>query len=149
MFKMICKLKKTAQLATLLGLAFTLQACSDSIDLQRTDSQTQRWYSQDQVTKGGKIFLENCASCHGNKAQATANWRVPNSNGSYPPPPLNGSAHTWHHPFAMLKDTIANGTQRGMPAWRHKLDDKQIAATIAWIESHWPDKVYRAWLNRH
>ena len=131
------------------ALIMVLQGCTDSVNLNNKDSDTQRWYSQAQVEQGEQIFQENCASCHGSKAQAKPDWRVADSRGIYPPPPLNGKAHAWHHPFDMLKVTIAKGTQRGMPGWEDKLDEKQIEATIAWIESHWPDKVYQAWLRRH
>jgi len=126
-----------------------LQSCSDTVDVDHRDPDTQRWYTLAQVAQGKEIFVNNCAICHGNKAQASKNWRVVNENGSYPPPPLNGTAHTWHHPLNMLKETIANGTKGGMPAWKNQLNEKQIEATIAWIESHWPDKIYQAWQNRH
>ncbi len=140
---------KPIKLSALLALIFTLQACTDSVDLQYEDRETQRWYNSLQVAQGKQIFLENCASCHGRAAQSTPNWRVVDSKGVYPPPPLNGTAHAWHHPFTMLKDTIANGTQRGMPAWKDSLKESEIEATIAWIESHWPDPIYQAWLRRN
>lgn len=140
---------KPIMLFTLLALILVLQACTDSVNLNNKDSETLRWYSNAQVTQGGKIFLKNCASCHGRAAQATPNWRVADSNGIYPPPPLNGTAHAWHHPFAMLKETIAMGTTRGMPAWKEVLTEPEIEATIAWIESHWPEPVYQAWMRRN
>ncbi len=129
--------------------ALVLQACSSATDVKSKDSVTKRWYTTTQVIQGKEIFLKNCASCHGIKAQATENWRVADKSGVYPPPPLNGSAHTWHHPMNMLKDTIANGTSRGMPAWKSILNDEEIEAALAWIGSHWPDKVYQAWVRRH
>ena len=47
---------------------------------------------------GGKIFNNNCAVCHGQNASGPkGDWREKLADGSYPPPPLNGTAHTWHH----------------------------------------------------
>ncbi|NQZ30135.1 MAG: cytochrome c [Oceanospirillaceae bacterium] len=137
------------KVSLLVASMLILQACSNGIDVKHRDPDTNRWYTLAQVEQGGKIFLENCTSCHGVKAQATKKWRVAKEDGSYPAPPLNGTAHTWHHPLNMLKDTIKNGTKRGMPAWKNKLNEQQIEATIAWIESHWPEKVYQAWRKRH
>jgi mono/diheme cytochrome c family protein len=143
------KLKQLMKNTVLIVCLFTLQACSSEIDVNNHDVETRRWYTTAQMIKGEQVFLKNCASCHGIKAQATENWRVSDKNGIYPPPPLNGTAHTWHHPINMLKDTVANGTSRGMPAWKTTLNDEEIEATLAWIVSHWPDKVYNAWRSRH
>lgn len=141
--------KRSIKAISVLTLIFVLQACTDSVNLNNKDSETQRWYNNAQVTQGKQIFLDNCASCHGRAAQATPNWRVADNNGIYPPPPLNGTAHAWHHPFTMLKETIAKGTARGMPAWEEVLTESEIEATIAWIESHWPEPVYQAWMRRN
>ena len=47
---------------------------------------------------GAKIFNNNCLACHGQNASGPkGDWREKLADGSYPPPPLNGSAHTWHH----------------------------------------------------
>ncbi len=102
------------------------------------------------VMRGGRLFQQNCASCHGQLAQGHTNWQKPDANGKYPPPPLNGTGHTWHHPKAALKDTIKEGTVKlggSMPAWGHKLSDGDIEAIIAWLQSHWPDEIYAAWLE--
>ena len=59
---------------------------------------------------GGKIFNNNCAVCHGQNASGSeGDWREKLADGSYPPPPLNGSAHTWHHSPKQLLWTINNG----------------------------------------
>ena len=33
-----------------------------------------------------------------------------------------------------------------MPAWKDKLSDEDIDAVIAWMQSVWPEEIYRAWL---
>ena len=70
---------------------------------------------------------------------------------STPPPPLNGTAHAWHHPRKALIYTIKNGTQAiggNMPAWKDKLTDDEIESIILWFQSKWPDELYQAWAQR-
>ncbi len=102
------------------------------------------------VARGGQLFKQHCASCHGERAQAAAGWERPGVDGKYPPPPLDGSAHAWHHPAAALKDVIANGTQRiggNMPPWRDKLSEADIEAVIMYFQSLWPAEIYQAWAD--
>ena len=101
------------------------------------------------LMRGSRVYQENCASCHGGMAQGAPNWHIPGPDGKYPPPPLNGSGHAWHHPHAALKMTIREGTLRlggNMPAWKDKLPDDDIEAVIAWMQSVWPAEIYQAWL---
>lgn len=103
-----------------------------------------------QVQLGAQVFQDNCARCHGQDAQGAPNWRQPDADGFYPPPPLNGTGHAWHHPRAVLRDVIASGSPPGqgkMPAWRDKLSDEQIEAVITWFQSKWPEDVYAMWLE--
>lgn len=101
-----------------------------------------------QITRGGKLFQQHCATCHGEKAEGAPNWQQMDANGKFPPPPLNGSAHAWHHPESVLVDTIKNGTAKlggNMPAWKERLSDEQINDIIAWFQSKWSDEIYTAW----
>ncbi|UCH54120.1 MAG: cytochrome c [Pseudomonadota bacterium] len=100
------------------------------------------------VTRGAKLFQENCAACHGAQAEGAPNWQKPGADGKYPAPPLNGTAHAWHHPHSVLVRTIKDGTAKlggSMPAWRDKLGDADIDAIIAWFQSMWPDELYANW----
>lgn len=111
-------------------------------------SPVSRWYDAQQVARGAEVFRQNCAACHGAKAEGAPNWQQPGPDGKYPAPPLNGTAHDWHHPLAALQDTIRNGTARlggSMPPWKDKLAEADINAAIAWFQSHWPDELYAAW----
>lgn len=111
-----------------------------------------RWYDDATLEKGVTIFAENCASCHGANAEATADWKKTDSNGKYPPPPLNGTAHAWHHSIEVLKETIQNGgIKLGglMPPFKDKLSDKDIDAVIAFFQSKWPDELYQKWAGRY
>ena len=111
-----------------------------------------RWYDQAAVDKGSVLFKQNCASCHGVNAEATPDWKKTDSNGKYPPPPLNGSAHTWHHSIELLKKTIKEGGAKlggVMPPFEDKLSDNDLDAVIAYFQSIWPDDIYQKWSGRY
>jgi mono/diheme cytochrome c family protein len=100
------------------------------------------------VARGARLFNEHCATCHGVKAEGAPNWQQRGPDGKFPAPPLNGSAHDWHHSKSALMRTIRDGTARlggSMPAWRDKLADGEIEAIIAWFQSLWPEEIYAAW----
>lgn len=101
------------------------------------------------LARGAQFFQKHCAACHGARGEGAPNWQKPGADGTYPPP-LDGSAHAWHHPMAALKQTIRDGTQRlggSMPPWRGKLTEADTEAVIAWFQSLWPDDVYAEWLR--
>lgn len=102
------------------------------------------------IARGAEVYRQSCATCHGERAQGAFNWQKPGADGKYPPPPLDGSAHAWHHPTAVLKDVIANGTQRiggNMPPWRDILSEADIEAVIMYFQSLWPREIYQAWVD--
>ena len=127
-------------LCTLLLTAFLLPA-----------SAAERWYSDAQVRAGETLFRQNCAVCHGANGEATPDWKQTDANGNYPPPPLNGTAHTWHHDLEELRRTIREGGQKlggVMPAFADRLDAAQIDSIIAFFQSQWPDEIYSRWAGR-
>lgn len=110
-----------------------------------------RWGSFAQVTQGARVFQANCAACHGDKAQGTANWKQSGPDGKFPPPPLDGRGHAWHHPLKLLFQIVKFGSPGGqgnMPAWGGKLSDEDIVAVLAWLQSRWPNDIYKAWVER-
>ena len=110
-----------------------------------------RWYTYSQIAQGRRVFQNNCATCHGQQAQGTLNWRKPLADGSYPPPPLDGSAHAWHHSLRALKQTIHQGNIAlggKMPAFKEVLTDAEIEAAIAYFQSKWNAEIYQVWANR-
>ena len=107
-----------------------------------------RWYSADQQAKGAVVFKQNCSVCHGDKAQATPNWKQTNDKGQYPPPPLNGSAHAWHHSLDILRTSVRDGGQKIgglMPSFEKRLSIKDRDNAIAFFQSQWPDELYTKW----
>jgi len=125
-----------------------LSACDDRTDIAGMpvpDAPARKMDAQ-QLALGSKVFKELCASCHGVKAEGDANWRQRDADGHFPAPPLNGSGHTWHHSLEVLKASIRDGSPNGkMPAWKGQLNEREIEATIAWLQSHWAQPVYDAW----
>lgn len=112
---------------------------------------TERWFDQPIVDYGNKLFQQHCATCHGSNAEGTREWKKPDANGNYPPPPLDGSAHAWHHSIPQLARSIKEGgVQLGgvMPPFGDQLSDPEVLALIAYFQSRWPDEVYRVWHER-
>lgn len=93
------------------------------------------------VAAGKTVFEVNCLSCHGKEARGlTDNWKVKGVNGEYPAPPLNGSAHTWHHSPAQLLTIITEGGIKiggQMPPFEHVLTDGERQAVLDYIMSLW------------
>lgn len=97
---------------------------------------------------GRQVYSQNCAVCHGANGEGDENWRQRKPDGKFPPPPLNGTGHTWHHPLKILQYVIKNGSPGGqgdMPAWKDKLSDHEIDSVIAHVQSWWSPQVYSAW----
>ena len=112
---------------------------SDGVAVQRTQNFAR-------IANGRRMFAQHCAVCHGEQAEGDPDWRYRDESGHFPPPPLNGTAHAWHHPWDELHRVIRDG-QNNMPAWGSELTGEEIDDTIAWFQSLWPDEVYAAWLR--
>lgn len=107
-----------------------------------------RWYTAEQVDLGRSLFSTYCADCHGDSAEGTGDWRKADENGNYPPPPLNGTAHTWHHPMRILGQTIAAGGVPfggAMPGFSEVLTNEEARAIISYFQNIWPDQIYARW----
>ncbi len=131
-----------------LGLVFfgvaSIFGCAESMPVER-------WYTQDQASMGKPLYQKYCADCHGYSGQGGQNWDRPNKDGSYPPQPLNGSGHSWHHSLSWLENKVAKGsTHPGavMPGFADVLDVQQRKSVIAAFQDFWNDRVYAAWLKR-
>ncbi len=109
-----------------------------------------RWYTQAQVNLGEKVFSNNCAVCHGEKAEKTIHWKKTLEDGSYPPPPLNDKAHVWHHLKWQILQIITKGGEPykgNMPAFGNKLSTKEKEAAIAFFQTFWDEKHYNLWIK--
>ena len=139
---------------TLSAIAAAVSLCAHASDPapgspgSQAPERADRWYSAEQVASGRRLFGEHCASCHGASAEGTATWRKRDASGNYPPPPLNGTAHTWHHSLSVLDATIVNGgaaMDGVMPGFGSLLDRDQRLAVIAYFQDFWSEEIYRRW----
>jgi mono/diheme cytochrome c family protein len=92
------------------------------------------------VAQGQELYAEYCAECHGANGEGQPDWKTPNEDGSFKPPPHDNGGHTWHHDDDLLLDIIANGSdfpQTQMPTFGDKLSDEEILAIIDYMKSWW------------
>jgi len=142
----------------ILVLAVIISACSEEsasdnkVAVENKTVSVKREVDIHAFSRGQKLYLSNCAKCHGKNAEGDKNWRSTDDDGKYPSPPLNGTAHTWHHSTTVLVNTIKNGTAKiggNMPAWKNKLTDNEILDILVWIKALWPDEIYAVWYKNH
>lgn len=102
------------------------------------------------ILEGEGIYKAECAICHGANLQGQPEWRTRRADGKLPAPPHDASGHTWHHPteqlaaivkFGMVPPQAPEGYVSDMPAFGHKLTDRQIGNVLAYIESQWPPEI--------
>lgn len=118
-------------------------------DLLGTPPAAPRWYSPAQVQRGESVYLKHCQACHLPAGKGAPDWRQRLPDGHWPPPPLDDSAHAWHHPLPDLLEIIDFGGHRAsggrMPAFAKLLTPAEKQAVIAYIQSLWPAPVYDRW----
>lgn len=102
------------------------------------------------VVRGRELFAANCATCHGAFAEGTPDWRKRLADGTFPPPPLNGTAHTWHHPDQLLLRIMRDGGQSygptyqgAMPPMGKVVNAAERQAILQYLKSLWPDEAWR------
>jgi mono/diheme cytochrome c family protein len=101
------------------------------------------------VKLGEKVYLDQCASCHGVKLEGQEGWRDKKVDGMRLAPPHDKSGHTWHHPDDLLfnltkygfKAMIGRDYKVSMPVYEDVLSDAEIIAALSYIKSTWPADV--------
>ena len=121
---------KWTALAAVAAVAIVFTACSGGegpeFPIEVTDQR---------VSEGRPLFLENCASCHGEPGV------------SAPPlsqaPPHDDSGHTWHHADRLLFQWVLDRPPLAtvMPAFRGTLSEGQVLSILAYIKSTWPEDI--------
>jgi mono/diheme cytochrome c family protein len=101
--------------------------------------------SPELVAKGEALYKKNCVSCHGEKGvgENPANIYAMDAKGNYVAPPLNESAHAWHHTDEQLVETILDGSSRNprMIAWKNQLSKNDARALVEYIKSLWSERI--------
>ena len=124
-----------------ISLLLLLSACS-SDESDNTD-----------IAIGKDVFEANCVVCHGQEARGlVSNWKVKGADGKYPAPPLNGTAHAWHHsPAQLLKTINEGGIKMGgqMPAFEKPLTGDEKQAALDYIFSLWPSEIKTKYDKRY
>jgi mono/diheme cytochrome c family protein len=96
---------------------------------------------------GERVYLAQCAACHGARLEGQPNWRQRGPDGKLPAPPHDASGHTWHHPDELLFRITKHGVAKAanlkdhvsaMPAYEGVLSDEEIVAALSWIKAQWP-----------
>lgn len=102
-----------------------------------------RWFSPEQAAAAEAVYRQNCIACHLENGAGTDNWQARDADGKLPPP-LNGTAHTWHHDLGVLARTTVEGSAKlggSMPAFGNELSAEEIEVVIAYVQSLWPSEV--------
>jgi len=84
---------------------------------------------------GKALYAKYCASCHGPNGVGEFNWM----NRDRAAPPLDSSAHAWHHEDAQLVSFILDKPvpDSRMPAWRGILSRDDAIDLVAYIKTLW------------
>ena len=100
------------------------------------------------IYRGMELYAENCSSCHMGNISGHPEWKTTlDEDGHRRAPPLNGTAHTWHHPPEWLFNVIRYGFIKMDPNYEGKmlgnesLSDEDIWSILAFIKSVWPEDI--------
>jgi len=90
------------------------------------------------IAKGRGLYNANCAKCHGIKGIG-----VRDESGNLLAPPLDESAHAWHHTDEALIEIILNGSPRNpkMIPWRAMFARDDVVAIVEYIKSLWSERI--------
>lgn len=92
------------------------------------------------VDRGRALYGANCQDCHGVRGVGERPDDIyAKDEFGVVAPPLDDSAHAWHHSDFNLVQTILNGSPRNerMAAWKHSLSGKDAEDLVAYIKSLW------------
>ena len=88
-------------------------------------------------TQGGQLYAQNCASCHGERGEGQApGWPALAGNLTLNlSDPVNAIRKVLDGGFA--PGTAGNPQPYGMPPFRHRLSDTDIAAILSYTRNQW------------
>jgi len=128
----------------ILSSALFLTGCFDNSEAKTVN--------QDSIQLGKISFDKNCITCHGRSGEGvTKDWKKKGTDGKYPAPPINGTAHAWHHSPKALLVTLNNGGIKlggSMPAFKDKLSEAEKQSLLNYIHSLWPESIQKKYDSR-
>ena len=85
--------------------------------------------------RGKQLYEQYCVSCHGAGGRGQPGWQL-QPRGA---PPLDSSAHAWHHEDSQLVSMILDkpAPDSLMPAWRGVLSRDDALDLVAFMKSLW------------
>lgn len=107
----------------------------------------------DRATRGGSLYAQYCAACHGVNLEGAPDWKQRLPDGSFPPPPHDSSGHTWHHPDSLLLQIMAEGGDPAynskMPGFQDQLSREDLSAILDFIKSRWgqEEREFQWWIS--
>ena len=110
-----------------------------------------RWTTTPRLEAGKRIYQESCQNCHGVNGTGEPAENIAGTDVS-PAPPLNDSAHAWHHSNQDLIKTILEGSsQEGsrMKAWKDTLSKADAQNVVAYMKSLWSFRSVACQGSRH
>lgn len=142
--------RSVAVILTCISASAVAFACGND---PSTESAVER---SEPIERGQRIFVETCAACHGSSGEGQPNWRTTNPDGTLPPPPLNGSGHTWHHGDGTLYKQVKlgggyldlPGFKSGMPGFGDQLSHQEIIDVLTYVKSLWGDQAVQGTTKR-
>jgi cytochrome c oxidase subunit 2 len=93
----------------------------------KADDPNKVWALPDMMARGEKVYTANCVACHGAQGQGGVGK------------PLAGSPIVQDADKSKQLDIVLNG-RGGMPAWKGKLSDTDIAAVVTYTKNSWSNK---------
>lgn len=78
------------------------------------------------LAKGGKLFAENCAACHGDAGKGNPEVGAPN---------LTADIWLYGGDMTALVETIVNGRAGVMPGWADRLDPAAVNALTVYVHT--------------
>ncbi|MEH6526681.1 MAG: cytochrome-c oxidase, cbb3-type subunit III [Sneathiella sp.] len=89
-------------------------------------SLSQSSQNEEAVMRGKEVYVENCASCHGDNAKGLREFGAPN---------LTDAIWFYGGDKATIVRTISKGRANVMPAWANRLDDVTIRQMTLFVHS--------------
>lgn len=135
--------RRIAQWSVVLGLGLVVAMIGIPASKMRSNNRGRM------IERGASLYAENCAQCHGDKAQGqdAANPQGGKQpDGSYLAPALNEAGVAWYRTNRQLYDYVAKGSldqNSPMKGFGEKLSENDITSILVFVQSLWPEDLMK------